>query len=235
MKAIDSLITIIDEQIGSVIQALKNSGEYGNTVIVFTADHGDFIGEYGMMLKNLGIYEAIHRIPLILHYPDCKRNIKVNGIVESIDVFPTLCELCRINIPDTVEGMSVLPMLDNESPAAGKPYTVCEWEFPLYKNLVTAVRTPHRRMVYYGKDELGELYNLDVDPGEIENQYENPAYTSERLDMMQIICDHVGSFNLLSSFKIDAEINKKQKYSLTRLIHKGEKKLGVTGDGSLSR
>ena len=64
-----TLITIIDEEIGRVISYLEKEGEMENTIIIYTSDHGDFAGEHGLIHKNFGIYESIHRIPFIVYYP----------------------------------------------------------------------------------------------------------------------------------------------------------------------
>jgi arylsulfatase A-like enzyme len=109
-----SLITYIDEQIGRVLNFLKEAGDYDNTVIIFTSDHGDFAGEHGLILKNLGIFESLHRIPFIIAYPGCPAGKVIDKIVESVDMYPTICKLAAIDVPDCVDGRSMLDIIEND-------------------------------------------------------------------------------------------------------------------------
>ena len=121
-----TLVELIDEQIGRIVARLKKSGEWENTVVVYTADHGDFAGEHGLMLKNLGIYEPIHRIPLIVRWPDAPTSV-CDAIVESVDFAPTLCAAVGLPpMPDT-EGRDVRPVAEGEE--SGLEHVVCEWDF----------------------------------------------------------------------------------------------------------
>ncbi len=187
-----TLITMIDEQIGRVIKKLVETGEYDNTAIVFTADHGDFAGEHGMMFKSLGIYESIHRIPFILKYPGCPENIKIEKIIESIDLFPTLCHICNLEVPETVEGTSVLPII--EQMEDGKEYAVCEWDSHYYNGRIFAIRTNEYRLIYGGMDEDGELYDLKSDPDELKNLYNNRDYQVVCNDLKQKLFIYISQY-----------------------------------------
>ena len=216
-----SLITLIDEQIGRVIETLKEMGEYDNTIIVFTADHGDFAGEHGMILKNLGIYESVHRIPFLLKYPNCEKNKVVDEMIESVDLYPTMCELCGIQIPKDVEGQSVIPIVENGK--EGKQQVVCEWEFLRYRNKVNAIRTSRYRMVYYGYDESGELYDIEQDPHELENLYNRSDFQKVKLELLQKMFDHVNRYEVKASFAKDEEIGNRTRNCMTRMLSVGRK------------
>ena len=216
-----SLITLIDEQIGKVIYELKSKNLYENTIIVFTADHGDFAGEHGLMFKNIGIYESIHRIPFIIKYPCCEKGKIVKEMVESVDLFPTLCSLCDIDIPSEVEGINILQVLENCK--KGKEKVFCEWEFPYYYDKkICAVRTENYRMVYYGQSCEGELYDIANDPYEMQNLYSSPEYKDVRYSLLEIMFDFVNSYSVKAPKKMDNIIGQKNKYSLTRMIHKAK-------------
>ncbi|WP_139957387.1 sulfatase [Flavicella sediminum] len=107
----------IDAQIGKVIQALKDSGEYENTIIVLWSDHGFNLGEMGYWGKATN-YEIATRVPFIIAQPGNKEVVKgesSEGLVELVDVFPTLCELAGLEKPSHLEGTSLLPLLENPS------------------------------------------------------------------------------------------------------------------------
>lgn len=215
-----SLITRIDDQIGRVLEELRRTREYDNTVIVFTSDHGDFAGDHGMINKNVGIYESIHRIPFLLKYEGAPAGRVIDGIMESVDMYPTLCELCEVPLPAGVEGRSLVPVIRDGLP--GKPHTVCEWSFPRYSARVNAIRTKRYRFVYYGNGE-GELYDHATDPGELKNLYDNKEYAGIRLQLLEKITDHTNNYRVKSSFPQDRITGSATRNGMTRLLHAGQR------------
>jgi len=194
-----TLITHIDTQIGRVIEHLESAGEYGNTVISFSADHGDFAGEHGQMKKNAGIYDSIHRIPFILRYPDGPAGARREGLVESIDLYPTFCGLCGIGAPDAVEGESLLPVAEGRN--GGKAQAFAEFNHGWYDNTINAIVTGRHRLVYYNSELGGELYDREKDPGELNNLYDDPACRDIRERLMCRLFDHVNNFSLKASIR----------------------------------
>lgn len=187
-----SIITLIDEQIGRVIDRLKETGDYENTVIFFTADHGDFAGEHGLHLKNIGIYEAIHRIPFVLRYPGCPRGKRVGGIVESVDLYPTICELLGVVPPAGIEGKSMLPVIADDR--NGKSAAYCEWDCGRYEGKVNAIRTARYRMIVYDEKNGGELFDMQKDPGELENLYDDPGHKDVKVELLEKLLRFVGRY-----------------------------------------
>lgn len=217
-----TVVTMIDEQIGRVIDYLKAINDYENTVIVFTADHGEFAGEHGVTNKNAGIYESIHRIPFILKYPGCAKGKSRGGIVESVDLFPTMSELCSVDYSSEVDGISVLPVAEGVS--EGKEFSVCEWDFyHKYKKRITAIRTKDYRLIYFGRELGGELYEAASDPGEMNNLYDEPGYETVKINLLELMLEHVREYSAKSSFKKDIETGYLTRNCLTTLIHKGKK------------
>ncbi len=169
-----ALISVIDAEIGRVIETLKETGEYENTIIFYTADHGDFAGEHGLFHKNLGIYDSVQKIPFLLKVPGGAAGKTCDDLVESLDWYPTICKLCGVPVSDNIEGSDLLG-----SPAA-KDAIFCDWDF--YGGVRTAaVRTKTRRLVYHANTTEGELYDHTLDPDELVNRYDDPAYTADRL------------------------------------------------------
>lgn len=204
-----SLMTFIDEQIGRVLEHLKQTGEYEHTVIVFVSDHGDFSGEHGLMLKGATIYEALHRIPFILKYPGVPSGTTCEELVESVDLFPTLCELADVPAPSSVEGQAVVPVAEGRSP--GKAHVICE-----KANGQFTIRTRGHRLIYNGAGEEGELYDLTSDPHELNNLYEAAGHAGTRLLLMEVLFDHIRNYRTLDS----EEPGSAYRNCMTRLIHK---------------
>jgi arylsulfatase A-like enzyme len=221
-----TLITDIDKQIGRVIDHLKQTGEYENTIIVYLADHGDFAGEHGLMLKNLGIYESIHRVPMIFHYPGGPKNQKVNDIMQLVDVYPTLCDMAGLPIPEHLEGTSRVAMLQGKEP--GLDHVVCEWDFGgLEQSTVFAVRTERYRLVYYlANPDDGELYDHNEDPGEINNLWSSEDMSTQmtRMQLIQLILNHVGKFKRAWSLAEDKIAFEKYPDAPSYHIHKWKMK-----------
>lgn len=110
------MLRLINDQIARLVENLKKQGVYDNTIIIFLADHGDYAGEYGLMKKGAGVAEAITRIPMQWTGPGIKANAKPqDAFVSMADVFPTICEIMKADIPMGVQGKSLWPLLQGES------------------------------------------------------------------------------------------------------------------------
>lgn len=117
------MLRMIDDQMARFIGELKKQGIYDNTIIVFVSDHGDYVGEYGLMKKGVGLSDAVARIPMQWTGPGIRQSASPsNAHVSLIDVFPTVCEIIGAPIPMGVQGRSLWPMLQ------GKPYPEKEFE-----------------------------------------------------------------------------------------------------------
>ncbi|MBI3973019.1 MAG: sulfatase-like hydrolase/transferase [Chloroflexi bacterium] len=217
-----ALVSIIDEQIGRVLDYLREEGELENTVIVYVADHGDFAGDHGLMQKNFGIYESIHRIPFLLVYPGGPAGREAGELVESVDLYPTLCRLMDVPVPEGVEGRSLLPVVEEGAP--GAEAVVCEWSRPSPSTMTHAVRTPEFRLVYYGRGAEGELYDRRDDPDELVNRWDDPAYAAVRLELTERLLDYVMHYEKRSDMASDRREDARSRNSMTRLLHKGMKR-----------
>ncbi|MDW5288041.1 sulfatase [Formosa sp. PL04] len=116
-------ISYIDAQVGKMIEALKESGEYDNTIIVFWSDHGFNLGEMGYWGKATN-YEIATRVPFIISAPgitDKFAGSQSDALVELLDIFPTLCELTGTEQPDHLEGNSIVPILKKPTLNSKKP------------------------------------------------------------------------------------------------------------------
>jgi arylsulfatase A-like enzyme len=215
-----ALITCIDMEIGRVFDALQESGEWENTIVLYTADHGDFAGEHGLFHKNLGIYESIHRIPFLLRYPGGPAGETISALVESVDYYPTLCDLCGVPAPEHLDGQSLLPILAG---GQGKKHVFCEWEWAPAGGKVSAVRSEVFRLVYYGRGRGGELYDHRSDPGEVHNLWDDPEYEKERFTLMGLLMDFTLDYGTVSGRETDKRNDCLNRLSPTRQLHKYRK------------
>lgn len=224
LAAYYTLITVIDAEIGRVVDYLNENGEYENTIIVYSADHGDFAGDHGVFRKNIGIYESVHRIPFIIKYPRSPVKVIENSIIESIDLYPTLCELCSVPVPEALDGSSILPVIEGKSP--GKEHALSEWDsFRDDDSMVNAIRTSDYRLTYHGSQYGGgELYHNSQDPGEIFNLWNDPQYSDVKIELLQKLLDNTTPYAKRTNFTTGLAINAETRHCPSSLVHKQAKK-----------
>ncbi len=168
------LITLIDYNIGRILGELEVQGLTNNTLVIFCADHGDFSGEHGFFHKNLGMYEAIERVPYIVAGPGFPGGQVRDELVEQVDIFPTVCDAAGLLAPFSVQGLS-LKKLDRW------PRTAAFSESEDRKG----IRTLRWRMTFDPAGKACELYDHDHDPWEMRNLYDEPAFREVRLDLLE--------------------------------------------------
>lgn len=217
-----ALISCIDMEIGRVLKKLEEDGELENTIIFYTADHGDFAGEHGLFHKNFGLYESIQRIPFLMSWPGGPQNVKIDDLVESVDFFPTVCEICDIPVPNDVDGSSLVgSVLGNK---AGKDAAFCEWEWGGFGERgpakLSSVRTERYRLVYYNSTTGGELYDRQEDPGEVVNLWNNEKHAAVQLELLQRLLDFTLEYDVETGSLHDRELEDKSNRSPSRQLHK---------------
>lgn len=173
MQAYHACITFIDAQIGLVFDTLKHTGHWDDTIVVLTSDHGYLLGEKFMWGKVM-LFETCDRVPLVIRVPgQTKAGSLTEGLVELIDLYPTLTDLCEITAPAELQGRSLVPML-RDATAEGKEvvYTVVTRGDKLGK----AIRTGRWRYTRWPGGE--ELYDLKNDPTEQTNLVEAEQHSA---------------------------------------------------------
>ena len=155
-----AMVSEVDWQVGRILQALEDRGLADNTIVVFTSDHGEWLGEHLRWGKGYPGADAVSRVPLLLRWPagnlQCGR--RSSEVVEVLDVLPTLLELAGIQVPPHLQGSSLLPLLRG---AEDDPRASAMMEAGGWKSLRTA---GHRYLVH--EDGRESLWDLDSDPGE---------------------------------------------------------------------
>ena len=189
------LMTEVDENIGRIINLLKETGQYENTVIVFTSDHGAQLGDHYLLAPGLYFDQTFH-VPLIIRTPDGKkrqqqRGRMIDAFSENIDIFPTIMDMFGADIPIQCDGRSLVPFLIGETPEKFRTEVHWEYDFrysgylPLGKEPVidfdecslNVIRDEHYKYVHFAAmPKL--LFDLKKDPEELHNLAEDPAYTA---------------------------------------------------------
>ncbi|MBN1558400.1 MAG: sulfatase-like hydrolase/transferase [Lentisphaerae bacterium] len=158
--------TLVDDWVGRIVDTLKQRGLYENTIIVYTSDHGDLLGDHGLVYKQC-FYEQSVRVPLIVHAPARFAARRSTELVELIDLFPTFCELGGADAGVAQQGRSLVPVLDGTAPGPHRDAAFSENYFGCM------IRRGDYKMVYYYGRPYGELYNLAEDPDEQNNVWDD--------------------------------------------------------------
>lgn len=166
-----SMVNEVDVQIGRVIEALKKTGEYDNTIIVFAADNGLAVGAHGLLGKQ-NLYEESVKVPLVICGPGLPKHQKRDSYNYLYDIFPTLCDLTGLDIPKTVKGVSLLPALKSNKVRTRDNVLLT------YMNLQRAIKKDGYKLILYNVngERYPQLFNLKKDPYEKTNLYGDPKY-----------------------------------------------------------
>ncbi len=218
MASYFALISVIDSEIGLVLDQLEESGELDSTVVFYTADHGDFAGEHGLMLKNLGIYDSIQRIPFILSWPGGPHGITCDKTVESVDWYTTLCSLCGIDQPEGRDGTDLVPVVAGNHD--GRDAAFCEWEWPNPGGRISSIRNDKYRLVSYEALPDGELYDQVNDPGEIHNLWNAPEHTANRDELLLRLHAFSHDYEAVTNMQRDVRIGEQCRDTPKCLIQK---------------
>ena len=178
----------VDENIGRVLEYLEKAGELDNTAIVLSSDHGYFLGEWRLFDKRL-MHEPSIRIPMMIRYPERVRAGQVSdAMVLDVDVAPTILDLAGIQVPESMQGKSLLAATGKDSASWRKEWLYDYYEYPGPEEVKPhrGIRTAtHKLIHYYNDPQEFELYDLANDPGEKHNLYGNPAHAAIQKDLTE--------------------------------------------------
>ncbi len=175
------MVTYVDEEFGRILKKLDDLGIRDKTIIVYTSDHGEMLGERGIWYKN-SFYDGAACIPLIWSFPQALPQGKVVGTpAMNMDVFPTLCDLCNLPQPEGLEGSSLLPVMQGADSGKDR-FALAE----NYRNGFSGrmIRTAKWKYFFYTNGEE-YLYDMENDPKEEDNLITNPAYRKTANELRQ--------------------------------------------------
>lgn len=184
MKDYLKCIKSLDDNIGRVLDYLKENDMLENTIIIYTSDQGFYMGEHGWFDKRF-MYEESFRTPLLIRLPKEYRRLGKRGdipqFVQNIDYAPTILELAGAPVPKEMQGESFVPLLEGRRPKEWRRSLYYQYfEFPAEHAVRRhyGVRTEGYKLIrFYGHDiNNWELYDLKRDPSEMKNLYGNPEY-----------------------------------------------------------
>lgn len=177
-------LSMVDANIGLILDALDQTGLATNTIVVCLGDHGFHLGDHGFWSKY-SMLEATHRAPLIIRVPGAPGNGRAcRRFVEFVDLMPTLCELAGAAAPSNLEGISFVPLLVDPD----RPWKSAVFISAGGSDRGDGVRTAQYRYLEFQKGEMrAALFDLERDPWETVNVVDDPAYAKARDEMAALL------------------------------------------------
>jgi arylsulfatase A-like enzyme len=184
----------IDAQVGRLLKALDETGQANNTIVVFTTDHGDMVGDHRMWIKGWIPYEECYRVPLVIRWPGhTQPGTKSNQLVQTHDIGHTYVEIAGAKPLKYADGRSLRPLFDTPELSSWPDQILCAFyggEF-LYTQRIAI--TQRFKYVFNGFD-IDEMYDLVNDPGEMHNAVDDPKYRVYTDDMRARLYEMMAQF-----------------------------------------
>ena len=175
-----AMISHIDDHVGRLLDTLEETGQLENTIIVFTGDNGLAVGCHGLMGKQ-SLYEHSVRVPLIFAGPGIPQNCRRDARLYLLDLFPTLCGLCGLPVPESAEGCDFSASVTQGEDGREVLYLA-------YTDLIRGVKDDRYKLVLYRMcPENNQLFDLQEDPAETVNHYHDPAFSEHRARLERLL------------------------------------------------
>lgn len=166
-----AVVTNLDKQIGRILDCLEATGQADRTIVIFTSDQGLAMGSHGLRGKQ-NMYEHTIGTPLVWRGPGITRGRKTAAQCYLRDLYPTVCELLGIEIPETVQGRSLVPVIRGE---LDEIYPAVFGHYSKYQRMV---RKGHWKLIEYPQIDRRQLFDLEADPHELHNLADDPLQQS---------------------------------------------------------
>lgn len=181
-------ISMIDAQIGKVMDSLEERGVLDNTIIIFTSDHGDALNDHGLSQK-WNMYESSVRVPLVIWGPEAiiPKGKRCEDLVSLFDLGPTILEFAGLEPPEWMEAQSLTPLLDPSHTTPTRDVVFSEHSNDLViqgTSFVSMIRRGHYKLVHFVDTDEGQLFDLNEDPTEINNLWGAPAHAAKQQSLL---------------------------------------------------
>jgi arylsulfatase A-like enzyme len=183
------MVSLIDKNVGRILDGLKTAGLEDDTVVVFMSDHGEHLGDHHLIYKCV-VFDELIRVPSVWRFPGrFPADHRVSGFSSMIDVMPTLLNLAGIPAPPGLQGESLTDALAGKD-WAGRRFVLIENDDVVASPALAeqafsrTLRTEKYSINVYSTHSDGELYDLEADPGQLRNVWSDPAYSSAKSDLL---------------------------------------------------
>ncbi|MEO1307574.1 MAG: sulfatase/phosphatase domain-containing protein [Pseudomonadota bacterium] len=183
------MISLIDHNVGRILTELDRLNLAEHTIVVYTSDHGDWLGDHGLLLKGPMMYEGLLRVGCLFKGPGIPAGKRIIDPVSNLDFAATFLDYAGVEQPSEMHSQSLRPLIETET--ARRDHALSEWELRPSRSgiplqLVTVRTAEHKLTVDLISNE-GELYDLAVDPFEMENVFTDHRYKTVRSNLECLI------------------------------------------------
>lgn len=198
-RAYYAMVSLVDDEVGRILDALDEEGLSESTIVVFTSDHGELLGDHQLMRKGPFMYDCSVRVPLIVRWPGvAAAGTRRPELVQWVDLAPTVLEAAGLERPRRMQGESLVPLL------RGEQVEWREWALSQYRSSgdpanpaahLTMLRLGRWKLIaHHGapstpRERSGELYDLENDPGELVNLWADELHRDVRLELTERLLD----------------------------------------------
>ncbi|QBX99475.1 DUF4976 domain-containing protein [Rhodophyticola sp. CCM32] len=189
-------VEMIDREIGDILDALEARGRLDNTILIFTSDHGDCLGDHGLSQKWSG-YEEVTRVPLIISaLGRIEGGREVEELVQLFDLGPTILEWAGVTPDASFEAETLNPALEGDA-FAGRDHVYCEQGGDVNltgTTFFTMIRSKTHKLVHFQGQDYGQLFDLRSDPREVQNLWDVPEAAAVKQDLLNTMLNwHIDS------------------------------------------
>jgi uncharacterized sulfatase len=178
------MVSCLDKYVGRIFDKLDGLGLAENTLVLFTSDHGHFFGQHGLIAKGAFHYEDLIRIPFIASYPGViPENQRSDALQSLVDLAPTFLNYAGVDVPRTMTGTNQMEVWCGRKESTRDHIIVENRHQPTTLHVKTYVDHRYKLTVYFNQP-YGELFDLELDPGEFHNRWTHPGYTNIKADLL---------------------------------------------------
>lgn len=178
------MVSLMDHHIGRILDALEASGQLENTLIVFASDHGDCMGEHGLWWKGVVAYDDCIRVPMLVHWPGQVPAGESSRAFQSlVDLFPTFCAVAGVETPVGCHGHDQIPVWTGQRETVREDVVVEERPYDTVWSQRVLI-DDHYKLAFYANEPYGELYDVNADPNQIHNLWDEPDFAPVKLRMI---------------------------------------------------
>ena len=181
------MISLIDHNVGRILTELHDLGLADDTIVIYTSDHGDWLGDHGLVLKGPMMYDGLLRIGMLMRGPGIRPNHVIADPVSTLDLYSTINDFAGVDAP-THDSRSLRPLLEGE---ARRDFAYNEWDLRAGRVGVAldlrTVRTQRYRLTLETNSKAGELYDLEDDPNEMQNRFDDAGFAAVKAELLDMI------------------------------------------------
>ena len=173
------------------MDALRQKGILDDTLILFTSDHGELMGDHGLLFKGPFLYDCLIKAPMVVQWPGVvPKGARYAQLTEHVDIMPTILDYAGIRVPYGVQGMSMGPILRGDS-GAGRAFALTEFNCYDWGLNIKTITSRDYKLTYYAGERFGELYDRNADPDEFVNHWDDPDYADVKAELLKQLTDRI--------------------------------------------